>query len=174
MTPTDTGGACGLNAALRSSLCGPFFTSMCDVTLTFVAKFYSVLSCSALCSTLCSHSPSRLQTPMAPGTPLTRRHRCRHKARTHRASSGVSSLRRGSTTSTEAPHPRVCFCRSRFSTMMCLCDPCVLSGATTSTELLTCTSSSCADLATPDTPIPHLRPSTLATEVAPAPFYTGY
>jgi hypothetical protein len=31
MTSTNTGGACGLNAALRSSLCGPFFTSVCDV-----------------------------------------------------------------------------------------------------------------------------------------------
>jgi hypothetical protein len=31
MTLTNTGGACSLNAALRSSLCGPFFTSVCDV-----------------------------------------------------------------------------------------------------------------------------------------------
>jgi hypothetical protein len=31
MTPTNTGGACGLNPALRSSLCGPFFTSVCEV-----------------------------------------------------------------------------------------------------------------------------------------------
>jgi hypothetical protein len=31
VTPTNTGGAYGLNAALRSSLCGPFFTSVCDV-----------------------------------------------------------------------------------------------------------------------------------------------
>jgi hypothetical protein len=31
MTPANTGGECGLNAALRSSLCGPLFTSVCDV-----------------------------------------------------------------------------------------------------------------------------------------------
>jgi len=31
MTPINTGGARGLNAALRSSLCGPFFTSVCEV-----------------------------------------------------------------------------------------------------------------------------------------------
>jgi hypothetical protein len=31
MTPTNTGGVYGLNAALRSSLCGLFFTSLCDV-----------------------------------------------------------------------------------------------------------------------------------------------
>jgi len=31
MTSTNTGGAYGLNAALHSSLCGPFFTSVCDV-----------------------------------------------------------------------------------------------------------------------------------------------
>jgi hypothetical protein len=39
MTPTNTGGAYGSNAALRSSLCGPFFTSVCDVhTLLCVYK----------------------------------------------------------------------------------------------------------------------------------------
>jgi hypothetical protein len=31
MTPTNTGGACGLNASLRSCLYGPFFTSARDV-----------------------------------------------------------------------------------------------------------------------------------------------
>jgi hypothetical protein len=31
ITPTNAGGACGLNATLSSFLCGPFFTSLCDV-----------------------------------------------------------------------------------------------------------------------------------------------
>jgi hypothetical protein len=58
MTPTNTGGAYGLNAALRSSLCGPFYTSVCDVhTHLRVHKhpwpcstlFYPVLLCVLLC-----------------------------------------------------------------------------------------------------------------------------